>query len=375
MSISWSSFSIRLVFATTGAMKHIATNSPTAIITAISCIIPPFLPGYRQSKQTSRPNDTLHTPPALLGIIPDDHPLYAGPVGTYCRPCANQIVAEADLVFFIGCGTGDQVTKDWTLPKPDTTVIQLDINPAELGRNYPGSIAILGDAKLALADINQMLQIDKKRTSWSQQAQSYVQEYWKKVEPNCSSDAIPIRPERLCREISRILPQDALVFADTGFSAIWAGTLIDIVSPDQMFRRAAGSLGWAFPAALGAKCALPRRPVICFTGDGAFWYHLSELETAVRWKIPTVTVINNNSAFGQSQLGVRRAYHGEAGKENDQYRFNTTNFAQLAENLGAFGARVKKPSDIKQALLDALASGKPAVVDVVTESESFPMLQ
>lgn len=309
------------------------------------------------------------------GIIPDDHPLYAGPVGTYCRPCANQIVTEADLVFFIGCGTGDQVTKDWTLPRPGTTVIQLDIDPAELGRNYPGSISILGDAKLALAAVNQALRVDKKKTLWAQQAQSYVQEYRKKVEPNCTSEAVPIRPERLCREISAILPRNAVVFADTGFSAIWAGTLIDLVSPDQLFRRAAGSLGWAFPAALGAKCALSQRPVICFTGDGAFWYHLSELETAVRWKIPTVTVINNNSVFGQSQLGVRRAYRGEAGKQDEQYRFNATDFAQLARNLGAFGVRVEKPSDIKKALLDALASGKPAVIDVVTEAESFPVLQ
>lgn len=307
------------------------------------------------------------------GIISDSHPLNVGQTGIYCRPCANKVVSEADLVFFIGCGTGDQVTKNWTLPQPGTTIIQLDINPVELGRNYCGSISILGDARTALEDLNQVLQIDRKRKSWSRQAQRYVQEYLKKIEPERSSDAVPIRPERLCREISAVLPLDALVFADTGYSAIWAGTLIDIVSSDQVFIRASGSLGWAFPAALGAKCALPQRPVICFTGDGAFWYHLSELETAVRRNIPTVTVINNNSVLGQSQMGIRRAYRGETGKEEEQYRFNDTDFAQLARNLGAFGVRVEKPCDIKPALLEALSSGKPAVIDVVTEAESHPL--
>jgi len=309
------------------------------------------------------------------GIISDKHPLNVGPVGTYCRPCANKVISEADLVFFIGCGTGDQVTKDWTLPLQGTKVIQLDINPAELGRNYPGCISILGDARAALEDFNQMLQTFKKNKAWIKQAQEYVKNYLKKVASNCNSNMVPIRPERLCREISSVLPLNALLFADTGYSAIWAGTLIDIVSPDQVFIRASGSLGWAFPASLGAKCALPDRPVVCFTGDGAFWYHLSELETAVRWNIPTVTVINNNSVLGQSQLGVRRAYRGEEGRENEQYRFNDTDFAQLARDFGAFGVRIKKPDDIKTALLDALSSGKPAIIDVVTEAESHPILE
>ena len=322
--------------------------------------------------------ETLNIPVAVSmdakGIIPDDHPLNVGPIGTYCRPSANKVVAEADLVFFIGCNTGDQVTKDWTLPLPDTRIIQLDINPVELGRNYRGTISMLGDARTALRDLNKELHKSRKNESWNQQTRRYVQEYLEQVEPQCSADSVPIRPERLCREISAILPRDAIVFADTGFSAIWAGSLIDLVSPDQLFLRASGSLGWAFPASLGGKCALPQRPVLCFTGDGGFWYHISELETAVRWNIPTVTIISNNSVLGQSQLGVRRAYRGEVGKEVDQYRFNNTDFARLAADMGAFGLKVERPDDIRSALLEALASGKPAVIDVVTEAESFPLL-
>ncbi len=322
--------------------------------------------------------ETMDIPVAVSmdgkGIIPDTHPLYVGPAGTYCRPSANKVVSEADLVFFIGCNTGDQVTRDWTLPSQDATIVQLDINPVELGRNYRGALVILGDARTALNDLNKELSNGRKNTSWIKKTQSYVKEYLKKVELLCNSDSIPIRPERLCREISLSLPQDAIVFADTGFSAIWAGSLIDFISPDQIFLRASGSLGWAFPASIGGKCAQPERPVVCFTGDGAFWYHLSELETAVRWNIPTVTIVNNNSVLGQSQLGVRKAYRGEAGKQEDQYRFNDTDFSKLAMDMGAFGVKVRRPDDIKPAILEAISCGKPAVIDVITESEAFPFL-
>jgi acetolactate synthase-1/2/3 large subunit len=306
------------------------------------------------------------------GILPDTHPLYIGPVGTYCRPCANEVVFEADFVFFIGCGTGDQVTKSWTLPRCDVTVAQLDINPSEIGRNYPGAITVLGDARNALSVLNTKLKNFQKNETWCQKARTYVKEYLDSIAFKCNLNAVPVRPERLCREISEILPDNAVLVADTGFSAIWAGTLIDFTSPYQIFLRAAGSLGWAFPAAIGAKCALPDRPVICFTGDGAFWYHLSELETAVRCKIPTVTVINNNSVLCQCKQGVRRAYRNEGGMEDLQYRFNETNFAKFASEIGAFGTRVERPGDIGPALLKALSSGKPAIIDVVTDSEAFP---
>ena len=96
------------------------------------------------------------------------------------------------------------------------------------------------------------------------------------------SKNIPIRPEKVCKELSKILPNNTLLVSDTGHSGIWSGTMIDLNNPQQEFIRAAGSLGWGFPAALGAIAALPKRPVLAFTGDGGIWYHLSEIETAVR---------------------------------------------------------------------------------------------
>jgi acetolactate synthase I/II/III large subunit len=308
------------------------------------------------------------------GAISDRHPLWVGTPGSYSVPCANAVVGQADLVFFIGSATGDQVTRNWTVPGPGARVLQLDINPQEIGRNYPGALGILGDARACLAALIAELGTVAKKERWAETARGLVAQWRASIEPQRRSEAVPVRPERLCADLGAELPKNAVVVADTGYSAIWAGTLIDITEPTQLFLRAAGSLGWAFPAALGAKCALPDRPVICFSGDGAFWYHLCELETAVRWGITTVTVINNNSVLGQSQLGIRRAYRGEPGRPEQQYRYRDTNFARLAEDFGAAGIRVEKPGEIRRALREALAMNRPVVVDVVTEAESHPCM-
>ena len=127
------------------------------------------------------------------------------------------------------------------------------------------------------------------------------------------SDASPIRPERICKELTEFLPSDAILVSDTGHAGIWSGTMIDLKHPRQSYIRSAGSLGWGFPAALGAKCAAPERPVICFSGDGEFWYHIAELETALRWGINTITVVNNNHSLNQTKRGTERAMPASPG--------------------------------------------------------------
>jgi acetolactate synthase-1/2/3 large subunit len=194
-----------------------------------------------------------------------------------------------------------------------------------------------------------------------------VAEWWKEYDPLCTSSAKPIRPERLCREVATGLPSDAILVADTGFSGIWTGALVPMTHPNQTYLRAAGSLGWAFPASLGAKCAAPERPVVCFTGDGGFWYHLSELETAVRCGIKTVTVINNNFGLGQCVPHVNAAYADRNGNRDALCRFRRSSFATLAQDMGCFGIRVEDPAEIAGALQSAFAVDVPAVVEVVTD--------
>jgi acetolactate synthase-1/2/3 large subunit len=157
--------------------------------------------------------------------------------------------------------------------------------------------------------------------------------------------------------------------ADTGYSGIWTGTLIEIV--EQTYLRAAGSLGWSFPAALGAKCAAPARPVICFCGDGAFHYHLPELETSKRLGIPVVVVVNNNRGFGQGWPNVRRVAGNDDRAAAEILRFgDAADFAAIARGFGLNGETIERPAEIAPALRAALGRNETTVLDVRTDIES-----
>jgi len=298
--------------------------------------------------------------------LPDAHPLNVGLVGRYSRWCANRLVSEADLVFYVGSTAGEHVTCGWRLPQPGTPVIQIDLSPAELGRGYPALASVCGDARISLQMLLQELP-GRPASVWTAHAQQLVADWRKEMEPLRNSDALPIRPERLCREITDCLPANAILVADTGYSAIWAGSMVHLTRPGQRFLRCAGSLGWGFPGSLGAKCGAPERSVVCLTGDGGFWYHLSELETARRCGIHTVTVVNNNGALGQCAGPVRKMYGERSGTPEDLFRFQSVNFARIAEEMGCLGLRVEEPAGIAPALRAALAADRPAVVDVVTD--------
>jgi acetolactate synthase-1/2/3 large subunit len=299
------------------------------------------------------------------GTILDGHPLSVGVVGTYSVPCANQVVSEADLVIYIGSGTGDQVTHNWTIPAPGTAVVQVDIDPAEIGRSYAGAIGVAGDARQAVVKLAGALDA-RSGGPWLQRAQELVRAWQDQAESLRTSDDVPIRPERLCKELSEVLPENAVLVADTGYSTIWTATMVHLQHAGQTYLRAAGSLGWAFPAALGSKCAAPERPVLCFTGDGGFWYHLSELETARRHGINTVTIISNNNGLAQGIPDIHGVYGDRPGTPEELYGFEPVNFSRIAQEMGCLGIRVEHPDEIAGAIQQALAAEAPAVVEVMT---------
>jgi acetolactate synthase-1/2/3 large subunit len=306
--------------------------------------------------------------------IADDHPLSLGNVGTYGRRAANQIVAEADLVFFAGSRAGGLTTNNWKLPRPGTPTIQLDINGEELGRNYPATIGLLGDAKRTLRQMIDAAPRAVSRAAWVRHAQEALQAWRAEIAPALHSEAVPIRPERICREITACLPEGAILVSDTGHAAIWTGTMVGLTRPGQRYIRCAGTLGWGFPGALGAKCAVPDRPVLCFTGDGGLGYHLAELETAARAGINAVILVNNNGALQQVKRGIDTSYGGtQWGRSKEMWVFKPgTNYARVAEDLGCVGIRVERPSEIRSALETAFAAGRPALIDVATDIEAAP---
>jgi len=307
---------------------------------------------------------TLDAKHAML----EDHKLARGAVGLYGRGCANHVVAEADLVIYAGSNTSDHTTANWTMPKQGTAIIQIDIDPLEIGRNYPGVIGILSDVRAGLealaTDADAM-----KHDDWLAHTQKFVDEWRVEAEKARSSEQIPMRPERLVKELNEVLPKDAIVIADTGYAALWTGTLLYLRDPAQQYFRAAGSLGWSFPASLGAKCAAPDKPVICFTGDGGFFYHLPELETARRRNIKTVTIVNNNHCLSQGLRNLNIAYEGRAepNRKGECYEYRETDFAKVAQSFDCFGVTVDKPQDFGKAFEAAMKSELPAVIDVKTQ--------
>ncbi len=309
--------------------------------------------------------------------IPGHHPLAVGAVGSYSRESANRVVNGADLVCFVGTETGGMTTHFWAVPKIGTPAIQIDINAEALGRNYPLQAAVNGDAKVTLTRM--LAEADRasasRRKPWVAQAQAICKEWADKYKSALESDAVPIRPERICRELSLHVPDDAIVVVDTGHAGMWMGGMYDLRTPQQSYMRSAGHLGWAFSAGLGAKCAAPQRPVVTFTGDAGFWYHIAEIETAVRWKINAVTVVNNNASGNQSKRGFDRVYGGTQTEQAlELWTYNKMNFARLAEDMGALGIRVEKPGELAGALEQALKANRPAVIDVVTGIDALAPL-
>ncbi len=303
--------------------------------------------------------------------IPGVHPLSLGVVGTYSRASANRIVSEADLVIYVGSETGGMTTHFWQIPAFGSNTIQIDIDPESIGRNYSPLVGINADARETLTRMLELTEDPPDHSVWADRARSAVAEWYDEYAGLMGSDAEPIRPERMCADLSDVVPDDGIVVVDTGHAGMWMGGFYDLRTPQQSYMRSAGHLGWAFPASLGAKCGAPDRPVVCFTGDSGFWYHVGDIETAVRFGINTVTVVNNNRSGNQSMRGFDRAY---GGKQTEQARelwvFTDVDFTKVAEDMGAMGIRVEKPSDFKPAMERALEADRPVIVDVVTDIEA-----
>ncbi len=304
-------------------------------------------------------------------MFPADHSLAVGVPGAYSRACSNQVLCEADLLFYIGSHAGGQLTFNYVIPPQGAQVIQLDINPEEIGRNYAISVGLHGDVRATLRQMLKTAEAADPRHDWITWVQERVAVWWEEVDVHYSSDEEPMRPERLCKELSENLPADAILVSDTGHAGIWTGTMLDLRHPTQSYIRCSGSLGWGLPAAMGAKCAAPERPVLCFSGDGGIWYHIAELETALRCGINTVTIINNNHSLNQERDGVEAIYGGTTSGSDELWLFEDTDFAAMAESFGCLGLTVTEPSEISGALERAFAAKRPAVIDVKTSVEGI----
>ena len=212
------------------------------------------------------------------------------------------------------------------------------------------------------------------RGDWVARVQEFVGAWSHQVAPLATSEQLPMRPERLCTELTRPLPEDAVLVSDTGHAGIWTGTIVDLASPNQSYIRCAGSLGWGLPAAKGANCAVPDRPVICFIGDAGMWYHLAELETAARNGIDTVTLVNDNASLNQEQALNERNYGGRTPGSDQLWMLTDGDFAGMAEMMGCLEVRVEKPADLDDArpFTETGVDGPNAFIDTVSGAHPEP---
>ncbi len=294
--------------------------------------------------------------------IPESEPLSVGVVGDYSRDTANMAVSEADFVLFVGTSTGSMITRNWTIPAIGIAAAQIDIEPRELGRNYPLEIGVVGDPGAVLEQLAAIIKPNPDRGAWLARIADLRRQWAEQAAKPEASSVLPLRPERIMRELSDALPEGALVVVDTGHSAAWSCRHLYLDKRGQGLLRAAGSLGWSFPASLGAKCGQPNRPVVCFTGDGGFMYHMPEMETALRYGIRTVTVVNNNASFSQERF----LWRDEASLARN-WRFSPVDFAGAAEAFGCAAFRVESAGELAPALHAAFASNWPAVIEVISD--------
>jgi acetolactate synthase-1/2/3 large subunit len=259
-------------------------------------------------------------------------------------------------------------TNNWTYPTDEAKILQLDVKPEYIGRNYRTTASMVCDARLGLVDLLAVLkgmmaktvsrgryldEVKKKKGEWDELAASVF-----------SSDAVPIKPHRVIREIRDVLGSEDILVADTGQMGAWTGVLYPILAPGRAYIRAAGTLGWSFPAAIGAKFAAGDRKVLDVTGDGGIAYHISELETALRCDKPFVAVVFNNVTLGMLHYGFAWRHGGKALKSSD---FVDVDYGKVARSFGCFGTRIEKPGELGDALRSAFDSGKPAVIDVMID--------
>ena len=318
------------------------------------------------------------TTPLGKGAFDETHALSAGVIGAYTGGAlgrgrvANDVIRAADVVLLVGTKTDSIATASWTVPDPGSRLIHIDVDPVEIGRNYP-ALGVIGDARLALAALAERLG-DARPASVAGRVRdlgSAVAE-WRAVAASLlASDAVPIRPERVVAELARVVDDDTILCTDASYSSAWAMDLIPLRRPGRRFLAPRGfaGIGWGLPAALGAKLACPDKRVLCLTGDGGFGYVFQELETAARYQIPVVVVVLNNSSFG-FQKHAEELHYGRS-FETDLL---DVDHGALARVLRCDGVRVVAPDEIGPALERALASGRPTVIDVVVDPDAYPPL-
>lgn len=321
------------------------------------------------------------------GAISAEHPLALGIAGCWGEYPGTEAARNADVIIAFGCRFSDIHCSSWvpgyTYNIPPTKLIHVDIDPTEIGRNYPTEIGIVGDAREVLRQLREAAEKrgpKRESSPWHGQVQAYKEEWQNFVSEYKDSDEVPIEPRRLIGDMRRIAPKDTLMITDTGNHQTWVEQYWDVYEPRSVFTPGGfAGMGFGTYGSLGVKLARPDRPVVCVTSDGSFMMFPGAVATATEHDIPVVWVIMNNYTIGVIR-DLQRFYMD--GREiatsfvkQSTGEFWNPDFAKMAEAMGAGAATIDDPADIADGFREALDSGKPYVLDVrVNRDTAVPLI-
>ncbi len=310
------------------------------------------------------------------GALSDKHPLVLGMSGFWGTELVNQSCLNADYILAIGTRFKEADCSSWypgyTFNIPDSKLIQIDIEPQEIGRNYPVEIGAVADARKALGVLNRVARrMFPDGFSYEEQKQviaDFRTGFIASNRPMAESNAFPMMPERILVETRKVLPENTIITTDVGWNKNGVGQQFDILEPGTILTPGGfATMGFGPPAAIGAKLAAPDQVVISLVGDGGFGQNPSMLATAVELNLGIIWLVMNNNAFG-TIAGLQKAHYGltygtvfPGDPSKDQIR---PSYSEIAQAYGAVGISIKSADELQPALITAIASGKPTVIDV-----------
>lgn len=310
------------------------------------------------------------------GALRDDHPLVMGMTGFWGTELVNQSCLNADYIFAVGTRFKEADCSSWypgyTFNIPGSKVIHIDIEPQEIGRNYPTEIGVVADAKAALRVLNrvarEMYPDGFERTEKKAEIAEFRTTFKASNTEMQSSAAFPMMPERILADTRKALPEDAIITTDVGWNKNGVGQQFDILTPGSILTPGGfATMGFGPPGALGAKLAAPDRVVLSLVGDGGFGQNPSMLATAVELDLGIIWLVMNNNAFG-TIAGLQKAHYGltygTTFPGSAAAPANGPGYAEIARAYGAEGLRISSADELLPALETAIASGKPTVLDV-----------
>ena len=306
-------------------------------------------------------------------VVPNGHRLYVGPPGGRGAGEGLEAMHRADVILALGTRINQGTTSwNYSVINPQTRIVQVDIDPLEIGRNYPVAVGVIGDAKAVAQQLLRALRTQfpegRPNPSWRGEAEALAARRQARLRAEIELKGEPMMPQRVYPELLKVLPRDCMVTIDAGVAPGLGYDRLRFEMPRTMFNYAGhGGLGMGYSVGLGTKLGRPDRPAVSLQGDGGFLYTSQELNTAVRWNIPLVSIVLNNRCHGAEKAQQQRFFEQKyIGVDLVNPRFD-----KLAEVYGARGYYVERPEDIADAVREALTLNGPSVIEIPV-AEYFP---